>query len=130
MTALTVRLTFSYRPTSDTAMVWTDVISSDEDRASRSVRRPVGDDMVVDMLKCGTDLSVLIFDGLSVIDIGHNDGWDAFLGILIGDQLTSLIMDKIEELRSLPIPDDILDRIQINHRTEVDVDLNELVVAL
>jgi hypothetical protein len=131
MNAHNVRLTFSYRPTSDTAMVWTDIVGSDEDRAERSVREPVGDNMIVEMLKYGPshNRTGLIFDGLSVIDISNNDGWDAFLGLLIGDQLTSVIVDKIKELRSLPMPIDIFDRIRTNHRIEANVDLTALVVS-
>ena len=131
MNAHNVRLTFSYRPTSDTAMVWTDIVGSDEDRAERSVREPVGDNMIVEMLKYGPshNRTGLIFDGLSVIDISNNDGWDAFLGLLIGDQLTSVIVDKIKELRSLPVPVDIAERVRTSHRLEADVDLTALVVS-
>jgi hypothetical protein len=112
-------------------MVWTDIVGSDEDRAERSVREPVGDNMIVEMLKYGPshNRTGLIFDGLSVIDISNNDGWDAFLGLLIGDQLTSVIVDKIKELRSLPMPIDIVDRIRTNHRIEANVDLTALVVS-
>ena len=71
MNANNVRLTFSYRPLSDTVMVWTDVVVPDDERSDRLVTRPVGEDMVMDVLKVGPahNRNRLIFDGLQVISV-------------------------------------------------------------
>lgn len=131
MNANNVKLTFSYRPLSDTVMVWTDVVVPDDERSDRLVTRPVGEDMVMDALKVGPahNRNRLIFDGLQVISVCENDGWDAFLGLMITDDLASLIVDKIKELRSLPVPIDIAERVRTSHRLEADVDLTALVVS-
>jgi len=131
MNANNVRLTFSYRPLSDTVMVWTDVVVPDDERSDRLVTRPVGEDMVMEVLKVGPahNRNRLIFDGLQVISVCENDGWDAFLGLMITDDLASLIVDKIKELRSLPVPIDIAERVRTSHRLEADVDLTALVVS-
>lgn len=126
-----VRLTFSYRPLSDTAMVWTDIVVPDDEREKRLVTRPVGEDISLQILAVGPahDRNKLIFDGFQVVAVSENDGWDAFLGLMVGDALASLIVDKIKELRSLPIPIDIAERVRISHRSEADIDLTALVVA-
>ena len=131
MNANNVRLTFSYRPLSDTVMVWTDVVVPDDERSDRLVTRPVGEDMVMDVLKVGPahNRNRLIFDGLQVISVCENDGWDAFLGLMITDDLASLIVDKIKELRSLPVPIDVAELVRTSHRLEADVDLTVLVVS-
>jgi hypothetical protein len=131
MNANNVKLTFTYRPLSDTAMVWTDVIVPDDEREQRLVTRPVNEDMSLQVLKVGPahNRTKLIFDGLQVISVSQNDGWDAFLGLMITDDLASLIVDKIKELRSLPVPIDTAELVSISHRSEADIDLTALVVS-
>lgn len=131
MNANNVTLTFAYRPLTDTAMVWTDVVVPDDEREARLVTRPVNEDMSLQVLKVGPahNRTKLIFDGLHVISIGQNDGWDAFLGLMISDDLASLIVDKIKKLRSFPVPIDFAERVHTSYRSKADIDLTALVVS-
>jgi len=123
-------ITVSHRPMSDTLMAWAEIEMPDDEYNERVVRKNVSEDILVELLRVGPkhNRRGLIFAGLQVIAVGDNQGWDAFVGLIAGDELASLIVNAADELRQRAVPIDVAERIMTANRTEITVPADALLV--